>query len=183
MRRGDESMTELILRLSQHDEQALRALLLRRRWWADHLMRAVTHLGGATVSIAAALFLLATFPLDTPLGHAGVVGAFALALSHALVQLVKRSVDRPRPRMPVGLESLVRAPDRFSFPSGHAAASLSVALPVALAVGGTVGWAILFLGLVVGFSRSYLGVHYPGDVLVGWLLAILGVWAAVLVGL
>jgi undecaprenyl-diphosphatase len=174
-------MTELILRLSRHDERALEALLLRRRWWADHLMRAVTHLGGATVSIALALGLLLAAPAG-PLHRAGALGALALALSHGLVQLVKRSVNRPRPRLPVGLESLVRAPDRFSFPSGHAAASLSVALPLAWAIGGLGGAGIGSLGLAVGFSRAYLGVHYPGDVLVGWLLALVGIGAGAMIG-
>jgi undecaprenyl-diphosphatase len=175
-------MTELILRLSHHDERALMALVLRRRWWADHLMRVITHLGGATFSIALAILLM-TMVSGGPLRRAGMVGAFALALSHGLVQLVKRSVNRARPRMPVGLESLVRAPDRFSFPSGHSAASLSVALPLALALGGLVGLGIVVVALLVGFSRSYLGVHYPGDVLAGWLLALVGVWAGVLIGL
>jgi undecaprenyl-diphosphatase len=175
-------MIELFVRLTRHDERALQALLLRRRWWADHLMRGVTHLGGATVSIAVALGLMVGIP-EGPLHRAGVLGAFALALSHALVQLIKRTVNRPRPRMPVGLESLVRAPDRFSFPSGHAAASLSVVVPVGVVTGGLAGLALVVLGLTVGFSRSYLGVHYPGDVLVGWLLALMGIWAGVLVGI
>lgn len=175
-------MTDLILRLRRHDARALEALVLRRRWWADYLMRGVTHLGGATFSISVALVLLLGVT-DGPLHRAGVVAAFALALSHAMVQLGKRSVNRARPRMPVGLESLVRAPDRFSFPSGHAAASLSVALPLALALGGVLGWAIVCLALLVGFSRAYLGVHYPGDVLAGWVLALAGFWVGILIGL
>lgn len=169
-------MTELILRLTHHDERALRALVLRRRRWADHLMRTVTHLGGAAASISLVLSLL----LVPALSWAGAVAAVALAVSHGLVQLIKRSVSRPRPRMPVGLDSLVRAPDRFSFPSGHSAAALSVGLPVAVAVGGIWSLAIVGLALVVGFSRAYLGVHYPGDVVVGWLLALLGIWAGML---
>lgn len=173
-------MTELILRLTRHDERALHALLLRRRRWADRLMRVLTHLGGATFCIALGLILLLAVP---SMDRTGAIAAFALGVSHAMVQLVKRSVSRPRPRLPVGLESLVHAPDRFSFPSGHSAASLSVGLPLALAIGGLWGWAILALALLVGFSRSYLGVHYPGDVLAGWLLAVLGIWTAVLIGL
>ena len=175
-------MIELIVRLTRHDERALRALVLRRRWWADHLMRGVTHLGGATVSIALALGLVLGVP-EGPLHRAGILAAFALAFSHALVQLIKRTVDRPRPRLPVGLESLVRAPDRFSFPSGHAAASLAVVLPVAAVAGGFAGLLLVGLGLMVGFSRAYLGVHYPGDVLVGWLLALVGIWAGALIGI
>ncbi|NIP78405.1 MAG: phosphatase PAP2 family protein [Gemmatimonadetes bacterium] len=173
-------MIELILRLTDHDERALHALLLRRRPWADHLMRAITHLGGATVAIGIALALLLAVP---SMVRAGALAAAALAISHGLVQLIKRSVSRPRPRMPVGLESLVRAPDRFSFPSGHSAAALSVGLPLALALGGLWGWAVLGLALLVGFSRAYLGVHYPGDVLAGWLLAVVGIWAGLLLGL
>ena len=175
-------MTELILRLSQQDERALEALLLRRRWWADHLMRVITHFGGATVSIALALYLVLGFPAS-PIHRAGVLGAFALAFSHGLVQLIKRSVNRPRPELPVGLESLARAPDRFSFPSGHSAASLAVVLPLAVALGGLTGFAMVGFALTVGFSRAYLGVHYPGDVLAGWLLALLGIWAGVLIGI
>lgn len=174
-------MSELILRLSLTDERALRALLLRRIWWLDHLMRAITHVGGAGFSIAlAAVLVLGAVP---GLEAVGVRAAFALALSHLVVQLVKRSVSRARPELPVGLVSLARAPDRFSFPSGHAAASLSVTVPIALAIGGPAGWGVLAVGLVVGFSRCYLGVHYPGDVLAGWLLALLGLWAGVAIGL
>ena len=174
-------MTELILKLSLTDERALHALVLRRIWWLDHLMRAITHIGGAGFSIALATALvLGALP---GFEAAGTRAAFALALSHVVVQLVKRSVSRPRPGLPIGLVSLVRAPDRFSFPSGHSAASLSVAVPLAVAIGGVAGWAVLGLAVVVGFSRCYLGVHYPGDVLAGWLLALLGLWAGVLVGL
>jgi undecaprenyl-diphosphatase len=173
------SVTELLLRLTHHDERALRALLLRRRRWADTVLGLVTHLGGATLTIA----LAAVFLFIPPLSRAGFLGAVALAISFGLVQLIKRFVNRPRPQMPPGLETLVRAPDQFSFPSGHSAASLSVGLPVALAIGGLLGWLILGLTLSVGFSRAYLGVHYPGDVLAGWLLALIGIWAGVLLGI
>ncbi|MBW3554497.1 MAG: hypothetical protein KY466_13355 [Gemmatimonadetes bacterium] len=38
-------------------------------------------------------------------------------------------------------------------------------------------------GLLVGFSRCYLGVHYPGCLLAGWILAVVGLWAGALLGL
>ena len=64
----------------------------------------------------------------------------------------------PRP-MPAGVLALVQPPDRFSFPSGHAASSLSVALALAGAAGGPLAAALAALALVLGLSRCYLGVH------------------------
>ena len=69
----------------------------------------------------------------------------------------------------MGIASLIEPPDRFSFPSGHASATLSVALPLFLGLPIAVGGLVLALALVVG--RCYLGVHYPGDVVVGWALS------------
>lgn len=174
-------MTELILRLSAHDERVLHALVARRRPWLDLVMRSVTHLGGATISIGLAV-VLGLLP-RAELSAAGALGAFALVLSHGLVQLLKRRINRPRPRLPIGFESLAHAPDRFSFPSGHSAASMAVAVPVALALGVPFALLILPLAALVGLSRCYLGVHYPGDVLAGWLLALVGVGAGLLMGM
>ena len=98
--------------------------------------------------------------------------------SHLVVQLIKRTVSRGRPRMPSGVQALVQPPDRFSFPSGHAASSLSVALAVAVMLPAPLGALLVGLAMVVGLSRCYLGVHYPGDVLMGWLLALAGLLAA-----
>jgi membrane-associated phospholipid phosphatase len=79
--------------------------------------------------------------------------------------------------LPVGFASLARAPDHFSFPSGHSAGALAVVLPVAgdLMAEGRVALAAICVvpTLLVGVSRSYLGVHYPGDVVAGWALAIM----------
>lgn len=164
-------MTTLILRLRQHDERALATLVAHRWPFLDGAMRAVTHMGSAAFTIGTALFLLlGVVPGSRTVGAHAVV---ALATSFVAAQVLKRTVVRPRPRMPVGMESLTRAPDRFSFPSGHAAAALSIALPIAHAQPG-LGLAVLSLGLIVGFSRCYLGVHYPGDVLAGWALAACG---------
>jgi undecaprenyl-diphosphatase len=169
-------MTAWIFRLHQHDERALHALVLRRRPRLDAAVRLVTHLGDAAVTVGITLALmLSAVPRAAATGRRA---AFALVASHLVVQLVKRTVTRARPRMPTGVLALVNPPDRFSFPSGHAASSLSVALPLALAAGGIVGAAMVAVATVVGLSRCYLGVHYPGDVLAGWLLALLGTAAA-----
>lgn len=175
-------MTAWLLLLHRHDERALHAVVLRRRPVLDRAMHAVTHLGDAAVTVPLALaMMLGLVPgVDAA---AGRLAAFALAASHLAVQLLKRRVARSRPRLPVGCASLVHAPDRFSFPSGHAASSLSVALAAAAALPGSLAACVVALACVVGLSRCYLGVHYPGDVAVGWLLAAAAVAAGPLAGL
>jgi undecaprenyl-diphosphatase len=169
----ERTMTSWMLRLHQRDQRALFAMVTRRRPWLDLAMRAVTHLGDAAVTIGAIVILLLSGWADGE--AAGRLGAFALVGSHLVVQLLKRTAARPRPHLPQGIVTLVRAPDRFSFPSGHAASSLSIAIALSALLPAGLAPLLLALALVVGLSRCYLGVHYPGDVLVGWLLAVLGV--------
>jgi undecaprenyl-diphosphatase len=94
-----------------------------------------------------------------------------LALSHLVVQIVKRTVVRPRPSHAVDCTTLVVEPDRFSFPSGHSAAAMAVAFGYAMAFP-SLAAPLIGVAALVGASRVFLGVHYPGDVLVGQLIAI-----------
>lgn len=105
----------------------------------------------------------------------GVVGAFVIS------SLLKHAIGRPRPEM------IPHAAYTFtaSFPSGHTMMATVVWLLIALAVADASGrllvrWfaitVALLLALLVGFSRIYMGVHWPGDVLVGWGIGIAWVW-------
>jgi undecaprenyl-diphosphatase len=159
--------TSLLARLNAHDRAVLVRCALRPASRATHLgWCALTHLGGTTVSVAAAgLPALACCQWDR-------LARFALAtlvISHLLVQAMKRTVGRGRPSRVHDL-AVIREPDRFSFPSGHATASLAVALSYAVAFPLLAGPLVL-LALLVGYSRVRLGVHYPSDVLAGQLLA------------
>lgn len=172
-------MSGWILRIGAYDRRLLWALAEHRRRSLTVLMRSVTHLGDAPSAIGIAMLL--AVGVVPGLESAGILAAMALIISHLVSQVLKRLITRPRPQLPLGLESLINAPDRFSFPSGHASASLAVALPVVLALPALVGSPILVLALMVGVSRCYLGVHYPGDVLMGWGLALCSVVAGDLV--
>lgn len=141
--------------------------LSARRFWMG-----ITHLGGTRGSIGPCLLAL-----GLPNVSALLVWHVLLLLgaSHLVVQIVKRSVGRPRPSVRLPIEALIQVPDRFSFPSGHACAAMAVAVGFASAFP-SLALPLLLLAAVVGFSRVALGVHYPGDVLVGQAIALLCAW-------
>lgn len=146
----------LLLRLQLSPE----ASRLRRRAWC-----AVTHAGGASVTLT--LSLAPLFSSTGFLREAAERSLTLLVVSHLLVQLLKRTVSRPRPVVRVA--DLVRIPDRYSFPSGHAAAAASVALAYASAFPAFAPL-ILATAMIVGMSRVVLGVHFPADVIAGQLV-------------
>ena len=169
-------MLAWFLRLGEIDERLLNAVVARRRGGLDLLVRLITRLGDAPV--AGGLAIAFALGMVEGLTDQGQIAFLILILSIFVSQVLKRSFSRSRPSLPVGISSLIQAPDRFSFPSGHATAGLAIALPLAMGVGFPLGMFILALGLTVGLTRCYLGVHYPGDVVAGWGLAVLAFFPA-----
>lgn len=130
--------------------------------------RALTHVGGARGSISVCLLTLLASPVTIAIVWRALL---VLGISHVVVQLVKRTVGRPRPSVGLSVETLIGVPDMFSFPSGHSCAAMSVAAVYAWTFPAT-AVPLLTLALAVGFSRVRLGVHYPGDVLAGQAIAL-----------
>jgi len=174
-------MPSLLLRIGSYDERLLMALVAQRRPLLDRLVRGVTRIADWPVAVLITLLMAGGFVPG--MQEVGIQVAWTLAVSHLAVQLAKRVFSRERPSYRPGFEWLVTVPDRFSFPSGHATAGMALTLPIALALGGATGLLFVALGVCVGLSRCYLGVHYPGDVVAGWGLATFTLLALVLFGI
>lgn len=104
----------------------------------------------------------------------------ALVLSIYLNSLIKDVVALPRPFVYADVQNL-RSPGEYSFPSGHAQQAALFWGLLALHFHhsqrrpwfSVVAAVVIFL---VGFSRVYLGVHFPSDVVAGWVLGALLAW-------
>ena len=97
--------------------------------------------------------------------------------------LLKAWFERPRPQLwthlvEEGNFSFPSGHSNFSFPSGHSTFSAAVAVMLTVCFQHTpyrraaLSAGILF-ALLTGFSRIYLGVHYPSDVWAGWINGLL----------
>jgi len=96
-----------------------------------------------------------------------------VALSDWISMAIKALVDRPRPplRYPTP-KTLAPLPHDSSFPSGHAATSFAAATILSFAFPAFAP-ALFILAAAVAFSRVYVGVHYPLDVIGGAAIGVL----------
>ncbi len=104
----------------------------------------------------------------------GIVALCSIALCFIITNLgLKNIVARPRPYTQIPELILLTHPESsFSFPSGHTANSFAVALIYFRMLPKKYGIAAIILAALIGFSRLYIGVHYPSDVIGGFLVAL-----------
>lgn len=104
--------------------------------------------------------------------RAALEGAVAIAVTSGTVNLVAKSIARPRPDRdeldPFPLRA-VPMPTSYSFPSRHAASAFAFSYAVGRQIP-ELAVPIRLLAGAVAYSRVHLGVHYPGDVTVGAMI-------------
>lgn len=138
----------------------------------DKLMPIITKLGDHGIVPIAIAIVLICIPKTRKTGIAMGI-AFALGGLFGNV-LLKNIIGRVRPYDAVsGIELLVPVLSDFSFPSGHTLVCFEAATVLLKREKRSVGITALILAVLVAFSRLYLYVHYPSDVIAGILLGIL----------
>ena len=138
----------------------------------DKIMLFFTHFGDAGVFWVCLAILLLIIPKTR---KTGVIMGTALVLNWLLCNaLLKNLVGRIRPYdVNTLVEIIARKPADYSFPSGHTSVSFAGASALYLATGNRkAGIAAMLLACLIAFSRLYLYVHYPTDVLGGLLIGL-----------
>ena len=169
--------TLLLLRLPNDPAMALGP------FWLESVARDITALGSVTVLglVVAAVTIFLWLDGKTRASLFVMIASLSGAL---LAMALKAAFDRPRPNLFSHGDLVLSA----SFPSGHA----MISAVVYLTLGALLAWLVtpvklkiyvmslaLLLTFSVGLSRIYLGVHWPTDVLAGWVAGAgwaLGCW-------
>lgn len=148
--------------------------------WILAFWQGTTWLGDGIPRIVVASLVLAGL-LGLRRWQSGVFMAGVLLSGIVLSTVLKQWVGRPRPQLVEHFDHVTSA----SFPSGHALNSTLFYLVVALLLGGmlrrrcarrTVWFAAAILSFAIGVSRIALGVHYPTDVVAGWVAGAAWLW-------
>ena len=143
-----------------------------RAEWMTPIWKFITSLGNAGwFWIVLTIILL--IPEKTR--KIGIASLVSLAIGTIITNVaLKNIVARTRPYEVVeGLTLLVGKAHDFSFPSGHSCASFASAFVIFKMMPGKYGISALVLASLIAFSRLYVGIHYPTDVIAGIAIGII----------
>lgn len=121
------------------------------------------------------ILICAILIIYKPTRPIGIIAAVSLLVSACICNVIlKPVVNRTRPYVAIeGLELITKIPYDSSFPSGHSNASFAVACAVTWCLSKNKKWIgviLIVVAALIAFSRLYVGVHYPTDVIAGVVL-------------
>ena len=153
----------------------------------DNVMAALTHFGDFKflLLILIAVILYAHITRRETLKKVAIIAFAALLFSDAIAFFLKHVVHEPRPFMTLDNARLLIAEDDLnSFPSGHVTSTVAVVTALVLNMGELskkhhliIDAFLIIFAVLIAFSRMYVGVHYPGDILAGAVIGLIGAFA------
>ena len=141
----------------------------------NKIMIFFTNLGDyGTVWIAIALILF----LNKKYRKTGILAFVSLAICSVIVNIIlKPLIQRPRPFTEIAdIILLIKTPKDYSFPSGHTAASF-VMVYIFFRHIKKYFIPVFITGILIAFSRMYLTVHFPSDIIAGIIIGIFSGYA------
>ena len=122
------------------------------------------------VALLAALFLARGKWRSRNGRHGVVAAALSAGLALTLAKLISDAVARQRPFVdhPHAAHLFVKHAADFGFPSDHASGAFAIAVALLLRHR-RAGVVALVMATLIGVGRVMIGVHYPSDVLAGWI--------------
>ena len=137
----------------------------------DKLFIPITHFSDDALFWVLLVLVLLWSPKTRRIGAAALI---SMVICYLLCSVwLKDYVARIRPYDAYNsIRLLIEKQDEFSFPSGHSTMSFASSLIYVRMMEKPFGTATLLLAILIAFSRLYVGVHYPSDVLAGFLLAL-----------
>ncbi|MHB1050201.1 MAG: phosphatase PAP2 family protein [Bacteroidota bacterium] len=173
-------MGQIFQHIQTWDEIAILRIVARRRTSITKFMKFMSLMGDGYLW---AVLVVAFYAFSDVTSRWLFVGLAGFAIELIAYKIIKQSTTRQRPyRSNVAILKLVNPQDEYSFPSGHTAAATVSALLFSTELPAL---APLFFtaASLIGISRIYLGVHYPSDVVMGFVLgAVSFVLSTVMIG-
>lgn len=162
----------LIQKITELDHKAMLWIQTKRKPGISKALIFFTHSGSGTVwgISAGILIILEILKIKILPGQTAFLRSMGCALiAWSMGSFIKKYVNRPRPEEVVqNFHAVISAPKCQSFPSSHTSSAVAFVVALWMSIhsytNGFAYWAML-----VAFSRFYLGVHFPSDLIGGAL--------------